>query len=214
MVAKRKRTGVFNFIGELSKILFGTLYENDAKYYDKQIKLFEQNSEDMATLLKQQLYVVNSSLGAVSNTLMDVEYNENLLKEGISKFTEYVITLRSETSANINLVSVKIEFEGHILRITRVMNNLQCNLDLVINSVVHAQKGVLKPQFIPPATVMESLMRSAPAFPKDTTLPFPLSKDSIHLLFRLCELQVYIKNGVLGYAILLLLVEELLTYIC
>jgi hypothetical protein len=51
----------------------------------------------MTTLLKQQLYVVKSYLGAVNNTLMDVEYNENLLKEGIS-----TVTLRSETSANIN----------------------------------------------------------------------------------------------------------------
>ena len=49
---KRKKRGVFNFIGELSKILFGTMDDDDAKYYNDQIKLFEQNSEDMNTLLK------------------------------------------------------------------------------------------------------------------------------------------------------------------
>jgi hypothetical protein len=65
---KRKKGVVFNFIGELSKILFGTMDEDDAKYYNEQIKLFEQNSEDMNTLLKQQLSVVRSSLGAVNNT--------------------------------------------------------------------------------------------------------------------------------------------------
>jgi hypothetical protein len=54
---------------------------------------------------------------------------------------------------------------------------------------------------------MESLM-SVPTFPKDTTPPFPLSKDSVHLLFRLCQLQVYIKNGILGYVILLPLVSR------
>ena len=40
---KRKKRGVFNFIGELSKILFGTMDDDDAKYYNDQIKLFEQN---------------------------------------------------------------------------------------------------------------------------------------------------------------------------
>jgi hypothetical protein len=55
---------------------------------------------------------------------------------------------------------------------------------------------------------METLMRSAPAFPKDTTLPIPLSKDSIHLLLWLRELQVYIKNGVLDYVILLSLISR------
>jgi len=53
--------------------------DDDAKYYD-QIKLFEQNSEDMSTVLREQLSVVRSSLGAVNNTLADVEHNENLLK--------------------------------------------------------------------------------------------------------------------------------------
>jgi hypothetical protein len=38
-----------NFIGELSKILFGTLDEEDAHYYNEQMKLFEQNSDDMNT---------------------------------------------------------------------------------------------------------------------------------------------------------------------
>jgi hypothetical protein len=51
-------------------------------------------------------------------------------------------------------------------------------------------------------------MRSAPAYPKDTTLPFPLSEDSTHLLFRFCELQVYINNGILGYVFQLPLVSR------
>jgi len=51
---------VFNFIGELSKILFETMDVDDAKYYNEQIKLFEQSSEETNTLLKQQLSVVRS----------------------------------------------------------------------------------------------------------------------------------------------------------
>jgi hypothetical protein len=52
----------------------------------------------MNTLLKQELSVVRSSLGAVNNTLADVEYNENLLKEGVSKVTECMNTLKLETN--------------------------------------------------------------------------------------------------------------------
>lgn len=50
---KRKKRGMFNYIGELNEILFGTMDEDDGKYYNEQIKLLEQNSEDMNTLLKQ-----------------------------------------------------------------------------------------------------------------------------------------------------------------
>jgi hypothetical protein len=61
---KRKRRGIFNFVGELSKILFGTMGDDDAKYYNEQIELFEQGSEDMTALTKEQLSVVKSALGS------------------------------------------------------------------------------------------------------------------------------------------------------
>jgi len=102
---------VFNFVGELSKILFGTMDDDDAKYYNEQIKLFEQNSENTNTLLRQQLSVVRSSLGAVNNTLADVEYNENLMKVWINRITEYMNTLKAETNEKMSLFSAKIEVE-------------------------------------------------------------------------------------------------------
>jgi hypothetical protein len=140
---KRKKRGVFNFIGELSKILFGTMNDDDAKYYNDQIKLFEQNLENMNIWLRQQLSVVKFSLGAVNNTLTYVEYNENLLKEGISRVTKYMDTLRSKTNKKMNLFSMKIEVERHMLRVNNAINVLQRNLDLLIDSVMNAQKGVL-----------------------------------------------------------------------
>jgi hypothetical protein len=182
--------------------------DDDAKFYNEQIKLFEQNSEDMTTLMKQQLSVVKSSLGAINTTLTNVEYNEKLLREGISKVTNYTNTLKSETETKMNLFSAKVEVEGHILSVHSAMSNLQHKLDLLMNSVVNTQKGILQPQVISPVTLMEALLKSVPAFPKDTTLPFPLSKDSAHLLIRLCDLQVYIKHGILGYVILLPLVNR------
>jgi hypothetical protein len=204
----RRKRGVFNFIGELSKLLFGTMDDDDAKYYNEQIKLFEQNSDDMTTLMKQQLSVMKSSLGAINNTLAEVDYNEKLLKQGIGKVTDYMNALKSESDANLNLVSAKIEVDGHILRVNGAISTLQRKLDLIMSSVMNAQKGILHPQVISPFSLMESLLKNSHAFPKDTSLPFPLSKDSAYQLTRLCELKVYIKNGILGYVILLPLVNQ------
>jgi hypothetical protein len=116
------------------------------------------------------------------------------MKEGISKITKYMNSLQSETNEKMSLFSAKIEVEGHILRVNNAMLTLQRNLDLLIDSVIHAQKGVLQPQIISQVTLMETLIKSVSAFPKDTTLPVPISKDSAHLLFRLYDLQVYIKK--------------------
>ena len=106
--------------------------------------------------------------------------------------------LKSQTNEEMNLFSAKIETKGHILRVNNAMNTLQCNLHLLIESFVNAQKWVLLPQVISPVRLMEALIKSSSAFPYDTALPFPLSKDSAHLLLRLCDLQMYIKSGILG----------------
>jgi hypothetical protein len=75
---------------------------------------------------------------------------------------------------------------------------LQLNLDLLISGVVNAQKGVISPGLL-----KESLTKSISAFPKDTILPFPLSKDSSHLVLRKNKMKVYIKKVILEYVILL-----------
>jgi hypothetical protein len=81
-------------------------------------------------------------LGAVNNTLVGVEYNESLLKEGINRVTKYMNTFKSEINEK-NLFSAKIVKEGHILRVNNALNTLQHDLDLLIGSVINAQTGVL-----------------------------------------------------------------------
>ena len=152
--------------------------------------------------------MVRSTLGAVSDTLAYAEYNENLMKEGIYRITKYMNTLKVETNEKMSLFSAKIEVEGYILRVNNAMYTLQRNHDLLIDSIVHAQKGVLQLQIISPVTLMETLIKSVSIFPKDTTLPIPMSKHSAHLLVRLYKLQVYIRNGILSYVILLPLVNR------
>jgi hypothetical protein len=108
----------------------------------------------------------------------------------------------------MSFFNAKIDVEGHILGVNNAMLTLQRKLDLLIDRVIHARKGVLQPQIISPVSLMETLIKSVPAFPKDTTLPIPMSKDLAHPLFRLYELHEYIKNGILGYVIPLPLVNR------
>ena len=149
--------------------------DDDAKYYNEQIKLFEQNKEDTNTLLIHQLSVVRSSLVAVNNTLADVECNENLMEEGMNWVITYMTNLQAETNEKTSLLSAKLEVEGHILIVNHAMLTVQRNLDLLTDSVTHLQKGVLQPQIASPVTPMEALIKSVPAFPKVTSLPIPLN---------------------------------------
>jgi hypothetical protein len=158
--------------------------------------------------MKQQMSVVKSSLGALNDSLTDVAYNEGLMKEEMSKVSNYVRSLQANIDVKLNLISVRTEVEGHISRASSAMNAAQRKLDLLIDSVLNAKKGILQPQIVSPSALVNALTEGASAFPKDTTLPIPLSKDSAYQLLRLCTLQVYIKQSVLVYVISIPLVNK------
>jgi hypothetical protein len=61
------------------------------------------------------------------------------------------------------------------------------------------------------ATLLNCSQRArgaSPYFPPDTSLPFPPSKDSAYLLYKVCEVHVYILNDTLSYVVILPLVNK------
>jgi hypothetical protein len=58
-----------------------------------------------------------------------------------------------QTEAKLNSISIKINAEGHIARVDNALISAQSNLDLVIESILNAQKGILQPQIVSPCYI-------------------------------------------------------------
>ena len=196
-----------NFLGEVSRILFGTLDENDAEYYDEQIRRFEHNSEDTTELLKQQVYVIKTTLGALNITLTDMAHNYKLVKQGLVEIQAYLDSLSTETAKRFTLMEAQFMIEKHITLVNNALTLLQRNVDLLLDSVLHAQAGKVQPQLVPRKLLLTSLRESQASFPRDTILPFALSTDSTDLVYWLCDVQVYIQNGKLNYVVSIPLID-------
>jgi hypothetical protein len=155
----RRRRGALNFVGEISKVLFGTLDADDAEYYNAQIKHFEEETEDMTSMLKQQLSdsLVKASVGKVNSTISDMEYNNQVIQEGLSKAKCYIKKFSTDTETKLNLLDVKITVEGHIARVNHAMEAIHRNLNLMTETVLNAQKGILQPQIVTPRVLIETL---------------------------------------------------------
>jgi hypothetical protein len=54
----RLKRGLFNFVGKLSKALFGTMNDEDAQFYHDQIERFERCTATLTQLQKQQLMII------------------------------------------------------------------------------------------------------------------------------------------------------------
>ena len=91
--------------------------------------------------------------------------------------------------------------EKHVTQVNNALTILQRNIDLLLDSAVHAQTGGIQPQIVSPHLLLEYLQGSQPFFPRDTIPPFPLNKGSTSMIYKVCETKVYIKNNKLGYVI-------------
>ena len=138
-----------------------------------------------------------------------MDYNEKKIREGLSQLQAYVTTFGAQIENATHLLSLKITLEDHIARALDALHVIQRVLDVLVESIVYAQKVTLPPRVAPPALLLGALKNSSPSFPPpDTTLPFPLGKDYMHALYLLCNVHVYIYRERLGYVISVPLVHK------
>jgi hypothetical protein len=169
---------------------------DDADYYNEQIKHFEENLEDLTNLMQQQLSIVRSSFGTFNETISDLEYNSQVTQKGLIKLKSYMERLIESTDSRLNLLDIKITAESHNAQVKNALAAMQRNLDLMIESVINAQKGVLQPQIVAPSLIMKTLKGSTSAFPKEIMAPFIFGKDSANLIPKVCDISIYVKKKV------------------
>jgi methyl-accepting chemotaxis protein len=85
----RTKRGVLNFIGEISKILFGTLTQSDERIYNEHIKELENEQKEFLHLSKEQMTIVKTTITSVNSTLQKVNKNEIVLKNGLNQLYNY-----------------------------------------------------------------------------------------------------------------------------
>ena len=102
------------------------------------------------------------------------------MREGLVALQSHVATFGTHVGNATHLLSLKITVEDHIVRALDAAAVLR-NFDILVDSIATAQKGTLAPLVIPPSMLLDALRNSSSFFPSDTTLPFPLSKDYIHI---------------------------------
>jgi hypothetical protein len=81
----------FNFLGGISKILFATMYSDDASYY-AEISNLERKQLDFFRLSKEQVTFVKSTSGSWNTTLLAVSENERILSKGLDEMAKHKLT--------------------------------------------------------------------------------------------------------------------------
>jgi predicted nuclease with TOPRIM domain len=147
--------------------------EDDAQYYNDQIEHFEETSDSLTHLLRQQLTVVQATLGTVNETLSDIVHNEDRLREWLKRLKQYVNIMVAQYGNATNSLSVKLVVEEHIARALDAISAVQRNLVLIVDSIGKAQKGILQPLIITPDYSSMLLFEAIQLFPRTPCYPSP-----------------------------------------
>jgi hypothetical protein len=133
-----------NFIREISKILFGTLTQSDAKSYNH-ISELERDQKEFLHLAKEQMTIIKTTIRSVNSTLQRVDKNEKILDGGLNKLQNYSARKFDEIKEemlNVNLLNEQLRL------VQRGMDECQHSFEILIDAFVHSEQGTMQPQLI------------------------------------------------------------------
>jgi hypothetical protein len=171
----RTKRGVLNFIGEISKILFGTLTQSDAKGYNQHISELEREQKEFLHLANEQKTIIKTTISSVNITLQRVNQNERILENGLNRILNYSIHKLHELKeeiGDVNLLNEQLRF------VQRGTDECQHSFEILIDAFVHAEQGTLQPQLITAEKIRNFIMtHKLPSGTDYPNFPFPeLSK--------------------------------------
>jgi len=179
-IQSRYKRGVFNFIGGISKILFGTLDNEDANYYSDKISSLEKEQMDFLRLSKEQITVVKSTLRSLNSTLLAVSDNEKILSKGLEDMAKHINEQDGEVKRMFTASSIMLTVNEHSMQLNRAIDERRREYEILIDAIMNTQKGVLQPQIITPAQIMNLMKASQADMPPEMSLPLPLSAAYHH----------------------------------
>jgi hypothetical protein len=116
------KQGVFNFIAGISKILFGTLDNEDTKYYTDKITHSENKKLDFFKLSKEQIMVVKTTLMSVNSTILTVSEKENFLSKGLEEMSKHINKQDGEIKKMFSAYSLLLTINEHSVQLNRAID--------------------------------------------------------------------------------------------
>ncbi len=208
-IVSRNKRGWFDIIGKATKVLFGILDNDDAKYYDAKISEFSKDENSVINLLKEQTKIVQSTLINFNNTIGTLDFNENVLKGNIEKIAKEL----DKNQKDVKFLNLKTNLEDHVTITNMILNQLQLEIMSLTNAILIAKKGILHPAIMTPVQLTKELRQVLESLPHGLEFPIPLDTSNANILLNIIELQVFFENKRLIYIINTPLVETQLFYL-
>lgn len=187
----RVRRVPLEFIGEISKILFGTLTIEDAKSLENIIINVENKTQDLAALLINHTIATRARFGELSDATLKIQ--------------RQLLTLQQEIQEKFNNLTDDIiqkdihgYFSNVVEEIDRAILEHEIDLNILIDGILFGKQGIIHPRIISPQYLVENSRRIKERIPH-AEFPVPINEEDTDQLVKISDLHIAYLNNRLIY---------------
>ena len=133
---KRKRRGLINFVGSLSKTLFGTLDASDLNYIDSEIDKLYNVTNSLAKGLTNQTHIIKLLLNNANNVNVRI----------ISKMYNQRVEMNRD-----------VKISNYLTMCGFLLADLQEDVNAITNAIGDAKHGIIHPQVFTPLNLVNGI---------------------------------------------------------
>ncbi|KAG4070722.1 hypothetical protein HA402_005581 [Bradysia odoriphaga] len=178
----RKRRGLVNVIGEVSKLLFGTLSENDAVQYLQKFEELTRQNKIRDEIVSKQTTLIKSTLSLleeVNITMNSITHISNGLNERIKQIENMLSKYKQHNT-------YKAELTDATILLFALIHRYGHNQQKILTALSYGGRNNNIAIIIPPKTLLAELERiQAIISGRKVTLPAPPIEKNVPLYYQI-----------------------------
>jgi len=183
----RKTRGLINAVGELSKILFGTLTDSDLVEINNKLSLAGTNAKIFFNIAEEQMTLINTThIGFLQNQLA-IERITNIT----SAITRHIYNKDLNNTQDIQNLFKYLDKTSIIATnfrlLEKILSDFQYELRLLTVAWESLAKHQLNPVLFPPNMMSKLLEQMAPLLQTGRSLPYPLDSNGLAQYYKACD---------------------------
>lgn len=189
----RTKRGLFDFIGEISKTLFGTLDDTDATYYNEELDKLYADQKNVIQYVKNQTSIILKTLTSskkiidtASNSISRIDDQFNRLKN-LSQINE----------ANIWIDEALLDLDDELRKLTNEIKRMD-------ELITDARHGTVKPYVLSPKELFNVLREHKHI----DNFPVPLEEKYYTTLVDISDISIALTEKRLLVQFLIPLIED------
>ena len=191
----RHKRGAFNFVGSISKTLFGTLSDGDLDYINHELDQLYAENKILKTSIQNQTKVIRTILNSAANDVDSLFLKNRNIIDNYNKLANK----SNENTANIAMAN-------KITILTIVISELSEDISLLINAINDGKHGIIHPQILPPSKLIEGFKQFEEENNEKHSIQ--LIEENYQYLIDIAEITVLLMNSKLVYSIKIPIMEK------